>query len=160
MSDGGFSAPIFIADQMLGSLARWLRMLGYDTLYERDLTDDEIVEMAEREGRTILTRDRSLASKGAALLISSTSLDDQLLAVKNAFHLTFQPEKLRCSVCNGALMKIDFESATGEVPQRSLNNCTELWRCQRCQKIYWDGSHWNGILKRFERLKLMEEKKE
>jgi hypothetical protein len=148
-------APAFIVDHMLGSLARWLRMLGYDSHYDKTLSDNEIIGFAKKEKRKILTRDRELAERGGGFYISSTELEEQLVAVAKEFSLSYRPDRMRCSVCNGTLQKIDAVSIKDKVPQRSFENATEFWRCDSCRKIYWDGTHWKGIMDRFERLGLM-----
>jgi uncharacterized protein with PIN domain len=148
-------APAFIVDHMLGSLARWLRMLGYDSHYDKILSDNEIIQFARKEGRRILTRDRELAERGGGFYISSTELEEQLLAVAKEFSLSYRLDRMRCSVCNGTLQKIDASSIKDKVPQRSFENAKEFWRCDSCRKIYWDGTHWKGIMDRFERLGLM-----
>ena len=148
-------APAFIVDQMLGSLARWLRMLGYDSHYDKILSDNEIIGFARKEKRKILTRDRELAERGGGFYISSTELEEQLVTVAKEFSLSYRRDRMRCSVCNGALQNIDAVSIKDKVPQRSFENAKEFWRCDSCRKIYWDGTHWKGIMDRFERLGLM-----
>lgn len=151
------SEQIFIVDHMLGSLARWLRMLGYDSRYEKDLADNEIIEIAEREERIILTRDKDLAKSSHGFFVSETSLDEQLLAVKEAFGLKFHPDGIRCSVCNGRLIEVDPREIEDDVPQKPLESCSKFWRCGDCEKIYWDGTHWDRILGKFKELKLVED---
>lgn len=148
-------APTFIVDHMLGSLARWLRMLGYDSRYDKSLSDNEILLVGKNEGRRILTRDRELADRGGGIYISSTELEEQLVTIAKEFSLSFRPDCMRCSICNGSLRKIDPKSIKSEVPERSFENAKEFWRCDSCRKIYWDGTHWKGIMDRFERLGLM-----
>lgn len=149
-------SPIFIADHMLGSLARWMRLLGYDCRYEKELADDAIIQVAREEKRIILTRDKELAGRGNGFFVSSTSLDDQLSEIRDAFKIRFKEDEMRCSVCNGRLANIDKDDVRGQVPEKSLEKATHFWKCQGCQKIYWDGTHWNGIMDRFKRLKLVE----
>ncbi len=153
MSDG--KDQKFIVDNMLGSLARWLRMLGYDASYDKDLYDDEIIERSRAEGRRILTRDRDLSERGDGFYVPATSLDEQLGLVSKEFSLTYRPGRMRCSVCNGSLRKVDGESVRDSVPKVSFDNAKEFWRCDSCGKVYWDGTHWNGIIDRFRRLGLL-----
>lgn len=154
--NGGTSHPAFVVDHMLGSLARWLRMLGYDAIYDQSLSDSELLEIGERENRIVLTRDRALAEKGG-FLIDRTSLDEQLLSVSEGFRLTFRPDEIRCSACNGKLNVIDENEAAESVPERSLRSSTEFWKCTECGKVYWDGTHWVSIRERFRRLNLTED---
>jgi len=149
---------IFIADNMLGSLARWLRMIGYDCRYEKELSDDDMIKIALEEKRMILTRDKNLADRGKGLYVNSTSLDDQLTEVKTAFNINFHEDSMRCSICNGRLFEVKAEDVKEQIPEKSLQQATSFWKCDGCQKIYWNGTHWNGIINRFKRLKLMEDK--
>jgi len=142
---------------MLGSLARWIRMMGYDCRYEKALEDSDIINLAKDEGRRILTRDRDLAERGNGLFIDSTSLDDQLKIVSEEYNLRFNQEEMRCSVCNGSLVRIDKKAAADSVPEKSLAHATSFWKCDSCRKVYWDGTHWNGIIDRFRRLGLTED---
>lgn len=146
--------PKFMVDRMLGSLAKWLRMLGYDSRYDNDLTDEEIARIAKEEGRALLTRDRALAEKGGGVLIETTDLDEQLSAVAKLFSLTYGAERRRCSVCNGRLAGIDARRAKELVPAKSFEVAKEYWVCESCGKAYWDGTHWVGIMERFRRLGL------
>jgi hypothetical protein len=146
--------PRFVADHMLGSLARWLRMLGYDTLYDKGIDDVEIASTARSENRFILTRDKELAKEPGALFLDQDDLEGQLKAVAERFGLRYDEDKIRCSACNGELAPVSKEEASGKVPQGALENNERFWRCSRCQKLYWRGSHWKGIMERFKRLNL------
>ena len=146
--------PKFIADSMLGSLARWLRMLGYDTAYQKDIDDDTIARVAAAEGRRIITRDRDLAKQPGSIMVESDDLEAQLKHVAEKCELSFDEGSIRCSACNGALTDLPKEEAKGVVPEGALESNDVFWRCSSCGKIYWKGSHWNGIMERFKRLSL------
>jgi uncharacterized protein with PIN domain len=146
--------PKFVADCMLGSLARWLRMLGYDAVYAKDLEDDAIAELAEKENRHILTRDRTLAKRAGALMIMEDDLDSQLKAVHGRFALSLDEGAIRCSACNGPLAVIPKEDAAGTVPEGALESNEVFWKCAACGKVYWKGTHWLGIMDRLEKLNL------
>ena len=137
----------FSADEMLGSLARWLRLMGYDTRYERDSTDTEILERAKLDDRILLTRDKMLAERAGArgLYVSARDLDEQLRQVTKAYGLTFDEELSRCTVCNGELISITREDAAKGVPEGALQSNEQFFRCRSCGKYYWKGSHWNNI---------------
>jgi uncharacterized protein with PIN domain len=149
-------ARTFIVDNMLGSLARWLRMLGYDSRYDKALNDDQILAAAKSEGRIILTRDRELAERGGGLCLETTDLDEQLSAVSESYSLTYGADRMRCSVCNGRLLEIPRERAKELVPERSFESSSEFWVCESCKKAYWDGTHWKGIMDKFRKLGLAE----
>ncbi len=143
----------YLADMMLMRLARWLRMAGQDVSNPPEGADDSgLIEVALAEGRTLLTRDRVLAKRckksGAdCILIISSDLEEQLCELADAgLSLDLKPE--RCTLCNGPL-----EEATGSDigdPARPEEGSI-LWRCKRCGKVYWRGSHWRGIRERLEK---------
>jgi uncharacterized protein with PIN domain len=146
--------PRFVADSMLGSLARWLRMLGYDTVYAKDLEDDPIADLAAKENRHILTRDRTLARRPGALMIVEDELDSQLKEVHGRFGLSLDEDAIRCSACNGTLADLPKEDAAGVVPEGALESNEVFWKCTACGKVYWKGTHWLGIMDRLRKLSL------
>jgi len=151
---GSVAAPRFVADEMVGRLARYLRFVGCDTTYARGLSDDEILKVARAEGRVILTRDRDLAARAErALLLKSPHLADQWRAVRDAFpgvsgELRFE----RCTECNGELGRI-VEPAEGTVsdgvPWDRVREGLPLYRCAACGHYYWEGSHTADVRARF-----------
>lgn len=155
--NGEGGSPKFMVDRMLGSLAKWLRILGYDSRYDNNFTDEQILDVAKDEGRIILTRDRELAGKGGGFFLATTYLDEQLAAVSDRFSLTYGADRRRCSVCNGKLASIDVDRAKEIIPAKSFEVAKEYWLCESCGKAYWDGTHWVGIMERFRRLGLIEE---
>lgn len=142
--------PRFAVDEMLGSLARWLRIMGYDASYERDLPDAEILVRAMGAERILLTRDQELAARAApaSLLVESEDLDEQLRQVVQAFGLRADESMARCTVCNGELRGIPAEEAREKVPEGTFENNHEFYMCTRCGKIYWKGAHWKNIRER------------
>lgn len=139
---------------MFGSLARWLRIMGYDTLYEKDATDDEIIGRLRGSGRVLLTRDKVLAKRteGHSLHITSDDVDEQVRQATEAFRLTFDEGLTRCALCNGCLTIISREDAAPHVPARSLAMADRFYWCGHCQKTYWNGTHWNNIRERMAEL--------
>jgi len=147
-------SPKFIVDHMLGSLARWLRMMGYDTVYDKSLEDADIAEVARVEGRSILTRDKELSTRPGAFLLEDIDLEAQLKAIATKFGLKFHEELIRCSTCNGELVDLPKEQAKGKVPEGAHAANEKFWKCSKCDKIYWKGSHWLGINERLKKLGL------
>ncbi|MEM3059343.1 MAG: Mut7-C RNAse domain-containing protein [Methanomassiliicoccales archaeon] len=139
----------FATDEMLGSLSRWLRILGYDTEYLKGMKDEEIEAFVLSEERVLLTRDKDLARRlrRRALCIKSDEIRDQLQQVIIEFDLKINGEFTRCTLCNGELREVPIVEVEKEVPQGVILNTTEFYRCNRCGKIYWKGSHWNNIMK-------------
>ncbi|MCX7794739.1 MAG: Mut7-C RNAse domain-containing protein [Thermodesulfovibrionales bacterium] len=145
--------PALIADAMLGRLARWLRILGYDTLYSRDIQDRELIRKARQEQRIILTRDRGFAKKAVlefTILISSQDLKEQIKeAIEKLTEKGFsRPEPFRrCPACNALLEEIAKEGVSGYVPDHIYLRNSEFLSCPICNRIYWRGSHEVGIRK-------------
>jgi len=145
--------PRFLADEMLGSLARWLRIMGYDTAYARDVTDWEVLSRARVEGRMILTRDHQLAERAGeqGLLVESDALEDQLGQVSCAFGLSYTEGLTRCTICNGALRDATPEEGA-RAPPRVRSSQERVYICLECGQLYWKGSHWSKIVERLERV--------
>ncbi len=154
MTEGG-GPQKFVADHMLGSLARWLRIMGYDTVYDKSLDDSGIATLARAESRFILTRDRELAKEPGALMIEADDLDLQIKAISEKYGLKFHDDLIRCSACNGELADFEKAQAKESVPEGAFENNEKFWKCSKCGKVYWKGTHWHGIMDRFRRLNLV-----
>lgn len=146
--------PKFVADHMLGSLAKWLRMMGYDTVYDKKMDDKAIAATARSESRFVLTRDKELAKEPGALFVEADLLDAQLAAVKERFGLVFDESAIRCTACNGELLELPKEEAKESVPEGAFAANEKFWKCAGCGKVYWRGSHWLGIMDRLKKLNL------
>ena len=147
--------PRFVADHMLGSLAKWLRMMGYDTVYDKTMDEKAIAATASAQGRFVLTRDKELAKVPDALLVEDDQLDGQLAAVKARFGLTFDEAAIRCTACNGELVEVPKDLAKDAVPEGAFTANERFWKCSGCGKVYWRGSHWRGIMERLNKLSLV-----
>ncbi len=146
--------PMFAVDQMLGSLAKWLRMLGYDTVYDKTMDDKQIAAAAKADNRFVLTRDKELSKEPGAMLIETEDLEAQLTAVREKFGLKFSEDTIRCTQCNGELVSLPKEEAKDSVPEGAFASNDKFWKCGGCGKVYWRGSHWLGIMERFRKLNL------
>lgn len=137
--------PLFFADAMLGRLARWLRVLGYDTAWRAHIPDGELVRIAAAEGRIVLTRDRRLATEwhyDGIRLVDAEAPAEQLAEVARAFDLIGRARLFgRCVRCNEPLVSIPPELARDEVPARIFAEQDDFRRCGACGRIYWRGSH-------------------
>ena len=136
-----------LADEMLGRLARWLRLLGYDTLYEPGLSDHQLAARARHEDRTLLTRDRELARRKGirCLLIHSQKLEEQLEQVMRELGTPPPESEPRCSQCNAQLTSISHQEASLKVPAFVLDTHKRFRYCAQCDQVYWQGSHWQHI---------------
>ena len=134
----------FLADNMLGRLATWLRLLGYDTSYLPDVDDPELAHIARAENRVLLTRDVELTRRRQLryLLIESEKIEEQLHQVFRAFGLSAREAFSRCAECNVPLEHIDKESVQDQVPPYVFQTQDRFRRCPRCKRIYWRGTHW------------------
>jgi len=141
----------FVADIMLGRLARWMRLLGFDVLYPDTSDDKELLKFADE--RIILTRDKELGKKENVFLIKSVKIDEQLNQVINELNLKISRPLSRCSVCNQILAEVEKSSVKALVPERIYNNHDTFWRCPDCNRIYWKGSHYDKIMDTVSRLK-------
>lgn len=145
----------FLADDMLGRLAKWLRVLGYDTLYHQHLDDNELVRLARAEGRLILTRDTRLAHRRGVrcLLIESELVDEQLSQVLDDLGLALDDLFSRCTVCNAPLEEMEKQAAKERVPPYVFRTQERFKLCSQCGRIYWRGTHWDRMKERIEGLK-------
>jgi len=146
--------PILLADAMLGRLAKWLRLLGYDTLYDPALSDHQIAARARAEGRILLTRDRELARRKGfrRLLIHSDLLEDQIREVVIALGAPPSEVEPRCSQCNALLSEVSPDQVRPHVPAHVLKTHRHFRYCTDCDKYYWAGSHWRNIQSMIERV--------
>ena len=153
LTPGNEIVPRFLCDEMLGKLAKWLRLLGYDTTYEKTKDDGLLIIMAEKEHRVLLTRDKQLSERmKGAFLIDSDDPDDQLIQVFSAFGLSKDKALTLCTVCGHVLNQVVKEKAKGRVPPKVFELQDEFWYCVRCDKYYWRGSHYDKITDRIEKL--------
>lgn len=149
------SEPKFIVDNMLGSIARWLRILGYDTVYDRNAEDWAIVRRAQLEGRIIVTKDKGLHNRALkngvrSILVWEEDIADVLahIAVVAGIKLSVDFDKTRCPEDNTPLVKVaNKEKIKDKVPPRVYSLHEDFWECPRCGKVYWIGRHWRQIEK-------------
>ena len=132
---------------MLGTLAKWFRILGYDTLYDPALDDDQLVRIARADNRMLLTRDKQLAERRGVrvLLVTDEHLEDQIRQVLSVLQLVPDRSFSRCPVCNGALEVADREAARAHVPAYVAQTHKAFRRCPDCERIYWRGTHWKRM---------------
>lgn len=151
---------VFFADVMLGKLARWLRMLGYDTAYERKIDDADLVNRVLQENRWLLTRDRYLVGrkilKGRHTLIHSDGFPDQLRQLQHELHIKLIVDAdtvCRCAHCNQVLEPIASPQAAPYVPQYVAKHHVNFASCPNCRRLYWDGTHWADLQQRLQQLR-------
>lgn len=136
---------------MLGSLARWLRIGGYDTEYVKDSPDDCLLVQAEEQGRVLVTRDEVLSERARKrgirhILLESGSDEDALARIASELGIVYDPISSRCPKCNGVLRSVPKGEVEGKIPEGTYRVVDEYWRCEGCGSFYWRGSHWPRIV--------------
>ena len=147
-----------LCDQMLGTLAKWFRILGFDTFYANNtMADDELLHIAKNENRIIISRDKELIMRGkkknlTTIGITSTYLDEQLNQVLKLIPIDKQYILSRCTICNTILKIREKSRVEGEVPEKVFENNDMFWFCKKCGKYYWKGSHYEKIINKIEEI--------
>lgn len=142
----------FLADTMLGKLAKWLRILGYDVLYYPNLGDAQLLELARAENRILLTRDEELRRRCRGIALSSDDWREQLCELAQAIGLETSGLFTRCLECNVPLEIVSGAEVEGSVSAYILATQEEFGRCPECGRIYWKGTHFAHALTEVERL--------
>jgi uncharacterized protein with PIN domain len=148
---------IFIADAMLGKLAKWMRIIGCDVEYFPIISDNEISERANNSGRIILTRDTMLIRKKLnrenSFFVKSDHYKDQLRQVVKAFSI--DPMKnlfTRCILCNKKLITIDKISVSDSVPEYVYYTQDKFKTCPSCKRLYWNATHKNNMIEQLKNI--------
>jgi len=149
--------PRFIVDVNLGKLARWLRLLGFDTCWKNDFTDSEIVHLSVEERRVILTRDRRLLFHKVILQgfwIRSVIPMEQIQEILRRIGIAdgIRPFH-RCLECNGLIHPVAKTSIIDKLEPLTRKYYDEFFRCQQCNRIYWKGSHYLNLMQKLKQLK-------
>ena len=141
--------PRFVADAHLGGLARLLRMAGFDTLYDNNFEDAAMAELANRERRALLTRDRALLMHRLVLhgcYVHAIKPQDQLRELYQRFDLASHARPFSlCLSCNVPLHPVGKEAILDRVPPRVQARHERFWRCDQCDRIFWEGTHWQDM---------------
>jgi uncharacterized protein with PIN domain len=148
----------FLCDAMLGGLARWLRAAGYDAEFHYGIDDRQLLHRAVESGRTILSSDGPLfertvirRSEIPALFVpGQLSKLQQLRFVFDQLGLALRDT--RCMACGGELDEVPKHAVTDEAPPLAYRHCERFWRCRRCERLLWRGTHWQRIARALEDL--------
>jgi len=136
---------------MLGGLARWLRVAGYDATWHPHINDWDLIRLAQREGRVLLSSDGGIFRVGivrdgevsSLFLPPGLSRQEQLAHVLNQLQLPIREP--RCMSCGGALVEVPKEQVRERVPPRSFAWQEHYYECTRCGRLFWQGTHWHQI---------------
>ena len=141
----------FLCDRMLGTLAKWLRIYGFDTFYaDSETDDDELLRITKEENRTLITSDIELSYDAKrenlnVIIVKTTNLDEQLKLVLK--HTKIDENKIlsRCILCNSKLDIIIKNEVKDKIPKKVFENNEKFWFCKKCDKTYWMGSHYDKM---------------
>lgn len=148
----------FLCDQMLGTLAKWLRIFGFDTFYATDdLDDNELIEIAKKENRTLITRDKQLIYNSRrenikSIEVTEKNIDRQLNQILKEAKINKDLFLSRCLLCNSLVRKINKNNIKNKVPDKIFKNNENFWYCKKCDKIYWQGSHFKNMTQKINSL--------
>ena len=148
----------FLTDPTLGKLSKWLRILGFDTIYYRGDIDRNFLRKAEREGRVVLTRKKDMANRsfsGRMILVSEDSIQRQLEEVIRKLLLKPEPDNFfsLCLKCNKELKEVSKRDVEGIVPNYVSEKYSNFRMCPECRNILWPGTHRNNMLDRVKKLR-------
>ena len=148
--------PRFVLDVHLGKLASYLRLLGFDVLYSRLYSDDELMSISLNERRTLLSKDRGLVQHPTlthAYLVRENQPRDQAAEVLQRYDLfSLIHPFIRCLACNTLLRTVEKENVAGRLPPRVREAFDEFYLCTYCDRVYWKGSHYEGMKKWIEQI--------
>ena len=141
----------FLTDTNLGKLAKWLRILGYDTILYPGDADRNFLRKAQREGRVVLTRKKDMATRqfsGKLVIVVSDRVQEQILEVMEKLSISADAGQLfsLCVRCNEALVAVDKEDVAGTVPAFVYDTHSAFRRCPSCKGIFWPGTHIDNAL--------------
>lgn len=151
-----FKGPRFVCDEQLGRLARWLRLQGFDTLFECPMDDSKLIRTAQREGRIILTRDRHLPARTlweAVVVVEETNYAKQLRELRRKIRLPHGSLFTRCLDCNEPIRSLPKSKVQTRVPREIYDSYADFFTCPACRKVFWRGSHVKNSEARLRRLR-------
>ncbi len=139
---------------MLGSLARKLRIFGFDTVYDKNSEDSAMLVSAKTENRTLITCDIELHKvalhrKIRSILLNKGPEEDRMVEVIRRLEFKargIRPEESRCPLCNGDLREVSNQNAPSSIPPSIRHQHQTFYICNLCGKAYWEGSHWTKLV--------------
>lgn len=144
--------PRFVVDVNVGRLAKWLRVMGYDSLFVPDVDDAELLRIALQQDRTIVTRDRYIlerrlvtAGRVEAVLVTSDDFRRQMQQLTRQLGLRTNGVFSMCIECNAQLSEVNKAEVEDRVPPFVLRTQEKFHWCPRCDKLYWRGTHWRNM---------------
>lgn len=146
----------FAVDKMLGRLAKWLRILGYDTLFNPYVPSREVMKQAIGEKRIFITRDSKAAGNPELTgfyIVRSENYREQLREVVNHFRLDISSRLFtRCTICNEEIVLVEKEKVIAQLPEQSASAFDSFYQCPKCKRVYWNGTHTQNTKKRLKEI--------
>ncbi len=149
--------PRFAVDKMLGKLAKWLRILGYDTFYKNKISNATLLSIANSEHRIIITRNHFFKKSKhqiKIIFITKDRLEGQLIELNKKISLSKNRMFTRCPICNRKTTEIEKEYVKDIVPEYVYQTQERFFQCLLCGKVYWEGTHLLNAKKFIENLNL------
>jgi hypothetical protein len=142
-------------DSMLGTVAKKMRILGFDCIYSATIDDEDLILVAKKENRIVITKDRWLsnnAKKHDILVVEITTHTEEEHIIEIAKKMNwekyeFNTDRARCPMCNGGLQIIEKSQVVDKIPPKVVQNVDEFWICDDCNHIYWKGTHIRNLEK-------------
>ena len=139
----------FLLTRELGRLSRWLRILGFDSVYFNQDNASTLIIQALRDNRIIITRNTRLPKSSGIkiILIKAEKIKEQVQKVLKTLQITPASDMMfsRCIICNVELVSIDKEKIKDSVPEYVFKTQTDFITCPKCERIYWRGTHWGNV---------------
>jgi hypothetical protein len=138
----------FVADVMLGRLARWMRFEGYDVEYDAGFEDETLLR--KTRSRILLTQDRALADhapKNRAYRVTSTGAENQIAEIRRKFPPDPKDHSTRCLLCNRKLRRIRKSKVQHLLPPFVYQRHNEFYFCPSCRRVFWQGTHFEHMLR-------------
>jgi len=147
--------PTFFVDAMLGNIAKKLRLMGYDSMYFSDINDDELIQLAKKDERIIISKDGDLIKKSikyglkSILIKNSTEIEQfrDIIKKSNLKIIEINGDRARCPNCNSKTQSIDKKNILQKIPIKVLEYNDRFWECKSCNKIFWEGTHIKNLQK-------------
>jgi len=156
--------PRFVLDVHLGKLARQLRMLGFDSVYQNNYKDPALADISSRQKRVLLTCDRQLLMRNQVIygyLVRARQTQQQLAEILSRFNLYNQIKPFtRCMHCNNTIQPVEKQAITSQLPADTIKYYDEFFQCTACSKIYWKGSHYLKMKEKIENIKILRQNTE
>jgi len=153
---------LFFVDAMLGNIAKKLRLLGFDSEYVSDIDDYKLIEKAKNENRTIISRDRNLINRAkkneiSSIYITTENEIEQFQEILKNTHLQLDEisgDSARCTKCNSPTSQINKLEIRNNIPQGVFEYHEKFWKCDKCNQIYWEGTHIKNLQEFVHKIKL------